>query len=236
MTEALDTLKKLQELDSELFRLRREQQHKPLELEQARQLLAEAQANASAAEARLNAAQVKRKEQELELATAEASAKKLQMQLFQVKTNKEYSAIQHEIDRAKADISLLEEQILELLETVDRLKQEQAQHASRVEAHQAALKQEELRIRQALSALDEHLQRLDAQRAELTPLVASESLALYERVLASRDGLALVPIVRESCGGCNMVQPPQVINEAYLKAKLVTCDSCNRILYVDETA
>ncbi|HAM41707.1 MAG TPA: hypothetical protein DCP69_10320 [Candidatus Omnitrophica bacterium] len=33
-----------------------------------------------------------------------------------------------------------------------------------------------------------------------------------------------------------MVQPPQVINEAYLKAKLVTCDSCNRILYVDETA
>lgn len=236
MTEALDTLKKLQELDSELFRLRREQQHKPLELEQARQLLAEYQANASAVEARLNTAHLKRKEKELELSTAEASVKKLQLQLFQVKTNKEYSAIQHEIDRAKADISLLEEQILELLETVDQLKQEQAKHAGRVEAQQAVLKQEELRIRQALSALDEQLQRLDVQRADLTPLVASESLALYERVLASRDGLALVPIVRESCGGCNMVQPPQVINEAYLKAKLVTCDSCNRILYVDETA
>jgi len=219
-----------------LFRLRREEQHKPLELEQARQLLAEAQANASAVEARLNTAQLKRKEKELELATAEASVKKLQMQLFQVKTNKEYSAIQHEIDQAKADISLLEEQILELLETVDQLKREQTQHLGRVEAQQTALKQEEIRIRQELSALEAQLQRLEVQRADLTPLVASESLALYERVLANRDGLALVPIVRESCGGCNMVQPPQVINEAYLKAKLVTCDSCNRILYVDETA
>lgn len=234
MAEMLETLKKLQEIDSELFRLRREQQHKPLELERARQVLAEEQANASAGEARFNTAQVQRKEKELELSTAEAGVKKKQMQLFQIKTNKEYSAMQHEIEQGKADISLLEEEILHLLETVDQLKQEHAQQLARVTQQQVVLAQEEARVQQELQGIAQQMHQLDAQRTALTPLIESASLALYERVLASRDGLALVPLVKESCGGCNMVQPPQVISEACLKAKLVTCDSCNRILYVDQ--
>jgi hypothetical protein len=47
-------------------------------------------------------------------------------------------------------------------------------------------------------------------------------------------GVALVPLIKDSCGGCHMVQPPQILNEAYLRAKLVMCDSCARILYVDD--
>ncbi len=236
MADVLETLKQLQEVDSELFRLRREQQHKPLELERAKQVLAEEQAKASAVEARLNAAQLQRKEKELELSTAEAHVKKLQMQLFQIKTNKEYSAMQHEIDRGKADSSLLEEEILHLLERIDQIRHEHTQQAALVNQQQAVLVQEEARIREALQAIEQQVQQLEAQRATLTPLVEVASLALYERILANRDGLALVPIVKESCGGCNMVQPPQVINEAHLKAKLATCDSCNRILYVDQNA
>ncbi len=236
MTDVLETLKQLQEVDSELFRLRREQQHKPLELERAKQVLAEEQAKAGAVEARLNATQVQRKEKELELSTAEARVKKLQMQLFQLKTNKEYSAMQHEIDIGKADSSLLEEEILHVLEKIDQIKHEHSQQLVRVNQQQAALAQEEVRIQQALQTIAQQMQQLEAKRATLTPLVEPASLALYERVLANRDGLALVPIVKESCGGCNMVQPPQVINEAHLKAKLATCDSCNRILYVDQNA
>jgi hypothetical protein len=49
-----------------------------------------------------------------------------------------------------------------------------------------------------------------------------------------RDGLALVPLVSDACGGCHRRLPPQVINQVYLKADLVTCESCNRILYFDE--
>jgi len=66
-------------------------------------------------------------------------------------------------------------------------------------------------------------------------IVSEKDAATYERVLASREGLALVPLVNDSCGGCHMVQPPQVVNEVSLKATLVTCENCNRILYVDES-
>ena len=66
------------------------------------------------------------------------------------------------------------------------------------------------------------------------PTLLPATLEVYERVLDIREGLALVPVLNDSCGGCHRRLPPQVINEVYLKAKLVTCENCNRILYFDE--
>lgn len=236
MTDQLETLRKLQELDAQLFHLRLEQRQKPLALERATQQLAEQQANAQAIGARLKALQVQQKEQEIELATKEANTKKLQLQLFQVKTNKEYTAIQHEIDQSKADASLLEEEILHLLEAVDQTTREHQAQLAHVAKQQAQFREEETRLAQELKAIEEQLAVLEQQRHAVTPLVQTPTLSVYERVLASRDGLAMVPLVNESCGGCHMVQPPQVINEVQLKAKLVTCESCNRILYLDDAS
>ena len=61
-----------------------------------------------------------------------------------------------------------------------------------------------------------------------------KSLSTYEQILEIREGLALVPLVKDACGGCNRRMPPQVVNQVYLKAQLVTCESCARILYFDE--
>jgi predicted nucleic acid-binding Zn-ribbon protein len=72
---------------------------------------------------------------------------------------------------------------------------------------------------------------LEGARKTIVPEVPPEPLAAYERVLEIREGLALVPVVGDACGGCNRRLPPQIVNEALLKAKLVTCESCNRILY-----
>jgi len=236
MADLLETLRKLQALDGELYRLRNEQRLKPLVLEEAQQRLAEQQAKAQAGEARLKTAQVQQKEKEIELSTREANITKLQTQLFQVKTNKEYTALQQEIDRAKADVSLLEEEILALIDRIEQLKREAREAVAAVVQRQEALRTEEARITNELDVIGEELTALETQRTALTPSVDAASLAVYERILASRDGLALVPLIKDSCGGCHMVQPPQVINEAYLKTKLVICDSCSRILYVDDLA
>ena len=233
MADWLESLRKLQGFDGELFRLRNEQQQKPLVLEQARQRVVEQEARAKASEAHSNSLQLKHKEKELELATREANVKKLQMQLFQVKTNKEYAAMQREIDQSKADISLIEEEILRLLEEIDHAKQEHHAQLAQVAQHQQALRTEEERIARDLAAIEQQIASLEQQRQALTPSVEPAMLSTYERVLANREGLALVPLVDSSCGGCHMVQPPQVVNEVYLKAKLTSCESCSRILYVD---
>ena len=233
MTDQIDTLRKLQEIDAQLFRLRTEQRQRPLEVEHAKQLVAEQQANAHAIEARLKALQVEQKHKELELSTRDAGIKKLQLQLFQVKTNKEYTAIQHEIDQSKADVSLSEEEILKLLETIDQTTREYKAQLVAVAQQEATWREEEVRTTHALTEIQEQVTAFDQQRQTIVPLVKADALSVYERVLASREGLAMVPLVNDSCDGCHMVQPPQVVNEVRLKAKLVTCESCNRILYLD---
>jgi len=234
MLDQIDSLRKLQEVDAQLYRLRIEQQQKPLALEQLKQGVAEQQAKAQASEAKLKTFQVQQKEKELELSTKEAGAKKLQLQLFQVKTNKEYSALQHEIEQFKADASQLEEDILKLFDGIEQAMREHRGQLALVAKAQATLREEEAKMTRELQAIEQEIAALQAQRQTLTPVVPPATLSVYERVLASREGLAMVPLLERSCGGCHMVQPPQVINEVMLKAKLVTCDSCNRILYLDE--
>ncbi len=233
MSDTVNPLRQLQTVDTQLHRLRHEQRQKPLELEQVKQKVAAQQTAVRAVEDRLKTVQLRHKEKEMELSTREAGVKKLQGQLFQVKTNKEYTAMQHEIDQHKADISLLEEAILTLLEHIDQAKQELAAQSAILSKEQAALKQEEARVEQELAAIRQQISMLEQQRQAVTPGVQREALTLYERILASRDGLALVPLLESSCGGCHMVQPPQIVNEVHLKSHLVTCESCSRILYLE---
>ena len=236
MADRLDALRRLQAVDAQLFRLRQDQQRKPRELEQVKQQAADQEAKLQAAEARLKALQVQQRDKDVELSTREATVKKLQGQLFQVKTNKEYTAMQHEIDQTKADISLFEEEILTLLETIEQTKREVAAQRARVSEEHARLTQEQTRVDRELAQIQEQIAALERQRQTITPLVEPSALSVYERVLSIREGVALVPLINDSCGGCHMVQPPQVVNEVCLKAKLVTCESCSRILYLDEPA
>ncbi len=234
MADQLEILKQLQALDGEIFQLRRQQQEKPRELEQVSAQVAAQESRLKAAEERLRALQLSQKEKEIELQTREANVKKLQGQLFQVKTNKEYTVMQREIDAIKADNSLLEETILGTFDAIDRATRERQEEQRRLEEHQQRFRAERERIERELAAIAERLAELERSRTALAPQVPQQTLSTYERVLAIREGLALVPLVNDACGGCHRRLPPQVVNEVYLKAKLVMCESCNRILYFDE--
>ena len=233
MAELINSLRKLQDLDGQLYALRHQQRQKPLELEQVKQQVAQEQEVAKAADAKHKTAQLQQKEKEGELAAREGTVKKLQGQLFQVKTNKEYAAMQQEISQSKADSSLLEEAILKLIDEVEQAKQALQAQQKRVAERQDVLKREQARIDQDLAQITQQITRLEQERLGLTPALKREELSLYDRILVSREGLAMVPMVGQSCGGCNMVLPPQVINELSLGGKMTLCESCNRILYIE---
>ena len=234
MADQLDILKRLQGIDGELFRLRKDEREKPKELERVAAQVAAQEAAVKAAESKLTGLQMSQKEREGDLQTRETQVRKLQGQMFQCKTNKEYSAMQHEIDALKADNSLLEEAILKNFDAIDEAGKSRKQEQAKLAEQQAAFKQEQARIEQALNAIREQVGKLELDRKTLTPDVPAKSLAVYERVLGFRDGLALVPLLIDMCGGCNRRLPPQVVNQVMLKADLVMCESCNRILYFDE--
>jgi len=234
MADQLEQLKKLQALDGELFRLRKLQEEKPRELEALTAVAAAQEARVKAADARVKSLQLAQKEKEGDLQTREGNVKKLQSQLFQVKTNKEYSAMQREIETLKADNSVLEEAIIKTLEEIDAAGKDKVKEQQRLAQEQERLKQEKSRIDRELAEIGTQADKLERSREALVPDIEKASLATYEQILSIREGLAMVPLMNDNCGGCYRRLPPQVINQVLLRAALVTCESCNRILYIDE--
>ncbi len=235
VADQLKVLIELQGLDGQIYQLQRELGSKPAE---AARLNADHQQSAQglkAAEDQYKALEIKRNQMEIELGEKENQIKKLQGQLFQLKTNKEYSAMQREIEGLKADKSVLEEEVLKFMEESDRIK-------ARVHTEREALKAKETELKMVLARLDEEtqkikagVQQLQASRQGLTPKVDPQTLSRYERILQNREGLALVPIKGNACGGCNIIIFPQMINEVMMATRLILCDSCARILYIDPT-
>lgn len=230
----LEPLKHLQGIDGELFKLKRRQQQMPHELEQVEARRVAQQARVKAADERLKALQVSQKEKEMELQSREERIKKLKTQLFQLKTNKDYTLMQQEIDALKADNSLLEEEIIRLLDAVDLAAKERQGEQEHLAHEEQEVARERQRLEGELEVMSRRMAQLADDRQAVLPGVPPQTLATYERVLALREGLALVPIVVDACGGCDRRLTPQVINQVYLRESLMTCEHCNRILYFDE--
>ena len=231
--DQLKVLLELQELDAQLYGLKTKLKGIPQEAASLKAQSQKATQGLQALGEQHKAFEVKRNQMEGDLGQKEAQIKKLQGQLFQVKTNKEYSALQKEIEGHKADKSVLEEEILKLMEEMDRVK-------GRSEEEKKALQVKEAEVAEVLSRLDEEttsiensMGRLQTARSVLTPKVDPQILSQYDRILERKEGLALVPVRKSACGGCHMVVPHQMINEIQTSGRLITCESCARILYVE---
>jgi hypothetical protein len=203
-------LVKLQELDSQIYALRNEKEAKPLEL------------------------QKQRKEKELELATNAEAVKKLQTQLYSLKTNKEFQTMLQQIADTKADGSLIEEKILMSFDDSDKIKAQIDQENIKLKSEEKVFLEKKKSIELRIKEIDERLNQLQEQRKQITPGIDPKMLAEYDRILSSRDGLAIVTVIDNSCGGCHMLVPPQVINLIKMYEHIVTCEVCNRIFYIAE--
>lgn len=234
--EQLSQLMKLQALDTQLYRLRRDREAKPKLIEELKARRNEEEAAVKAIEEKLKANQIKRKQMELDLSSKEDGIKKLQTQLYQLKTNKEYQTMQHEIEGQKADNSRIEDGILTLMEEAENLNRDLAKEKTLFGDAEKHLNEDKKEIEAEIASLGGSISALEAQRNEITALVDKKVLAHYEKVLANRDGVALSAVKSHSCQGCFMNLPPQVINEIKMKDKMVTCESCARILYIENEA
>jgi predicted nucleic acid-binding Zn-ribbon protein len=230
----LANLVNLQKIDSEIYSLQREKQAKPEEIKLIEAAFENKKQTLSGLEKTFLDLQKERKDKELELAAKDEAAKKLQTQLFQLKTNKEYQTMLQQISDTKADASVIEEKTLIIMEQMDKLKTD-------IEAEKENLKEEEkiynaqkAKLQARIKEIDDRLAVLDGQRRQASPNIDAKIFAQYERILVNRDGLAIVTAANNSCQGCNMFVPPQVINLIKMYEHIITCGTCNRILYIDD--
>jgi len=229
-------LVRLQTIDSEIYSLKAEKEAKPQEIKNLEAAFEAKKQHLAELEKSLLDLQKQRKERELELATKEEAGKKLQSQLYSLKTNKEYQVMLQQIQGSKADASVIEDKILVLFEQADKVKTETEQEKQKLQEEEKVFISGKKKIEDRVKEIDDRLSQLESQRKQVIPDLERKILAQYERILSSRDGLAIVSVKDNSCLGCNMFVPPQVINLIKMYERLVTCEICNRILYIDEGA
>lgn len=232
----LALLIKLQVLDTEIYTLNNEKESKPQEIKALEVSFEEKKQVFAALEKNSLDLQKQKKDRELELGTKEESIKKLQGQLFQLKTNKEYNTMMQQIEGTKADISVIEDKILQIFEQIDKVKGDVEIQKQKIKEEERILNEEKKKIEERIAVIADRISQLDGQRKQIIPGIDSKIFAQYERILLNRDGLAIVSIKDSSCQGCNMFMPPQVTNLIKMYEHIITCETCNRMLYIDDEA
>ena len=230
----INILVKLQTIDSEIYGLRSEKEAKPQEIMAIETSFEEKKQHLADIEKKSLDLQRQRKDEELELGTKEEGVKKLQTQLYSLKTNKEYQAMLQQIQDAKADASVIEDKILEFLDQIDKVKVEIENEKTRIKEEEKVFTEEKKKIEDRIRQIDDRLAQLEAGRQQIVPEIEPKILGQYERILLNRDSLAIVGVKDNSCQGCNMFVPPQVINLIKMYERIITCEICNRILFIPD--
>jgi predicted nucleic acid-binding Zn-ribbon protein len=234
LKEQLRNLLELQKVDTEIYNLGAEKQAKPQEIKALDDAFQVKKQGLADLEKKSQDTQKQKKDKELELASKEEGAKKLQSQLYSLKTNKEYQTMLQQINDAKADGSVIEDQILTLMDRLDQLKADTDKEKQALQQEENKCNQEKKKIAERVKEIDDRLAQLEGQRNQVMPGLDKKILTQYERVLKNRDGLAIVSVKDNSCLGCNMFVPAQVINLIKMYERIITCEVCNRMLYIND--
>jgi predicted nucleic acid-binding Zn-ribbon protein len=232
----LQHLIQLQQLDTEIDGMHRRIAEIPALQEAMAARLAGQQAAVDAIKQRVADSQTARREIEKEVSAVQTRLSKYKDQLMEVKTNKEYQAMQHEIASAQDAIRVQEDRILERMEEAESL-------AAELKTAEAELKRQESAVAAERTVLDAEAAALDTQaaekqsaRASITSHISQPALRLFEHVARQRKGQAVAEARDGVCTVCHVRLRPQVFNEVRRNESLIQCESCLRILYFDAAA
>ena len=192
----------------------------------------EARAALDAAKASHTSLSAQKRDAEKEMSSAEARLAKFRDQQQQVKTNKEYTAMIHEIDTAKADVDKWQEQVILRMDDVDAAAAELAQAEKTLKAAEADIATARKALEAERGEAERRLAALDAERDTLSGQIENpRALTIFEGLVISRKTAALSRAVDGLCTECRVRLRPQVFAEVRRNDAIRQCDNCQRILY-----
>ncbi|HND64450.1 MAG TPA: C4-type zinc ribbon domain-containing protein [Elusimicrobiota bacterium] len=233
MNEKIASLIRLQEMDKELDALRASVDRLSPERESLKAQIAASAARFDAGKKSLTDAQVQKKNLEIEIDTQDQQVRKHSGQLNSVKSNDAYKALLLEIEAAKKQKSDLEDQVLVLMETIEKLQKQSKEddvaaqrERADLEKKIAALDAEEAQGRAAVAAKT-------AERDAFAAAAPADARSRYESVQRGRPGfVVVVPVNGMTCGGCRTLLTADTVNQAMKGKEIVACDSCSRLLFI----
>ncbi|MFA6056966.1 MAG: C4-type zinc ribbon domain-containing protein [Taibaiella sp.] len=166
---------------------------------------------------------------------AEALIKKYEKQQDNVKNSREFEAITKEMEMQELEMKLCDKHIKDAGVRLQEAMNTKLQSQSQLEGKKEALQAKKSELDKIIKETEKEENELVKTSAKAKEKVEERLLTAYERIRASyRNGLAVVPVLRDSCGGCFNIIPPQRQAEIHQRKKIIVCEHCGRVLVDNE--
>lgn len=176
-----------------------------------------------------------KKESSLNISKEDSDAKLLKFkdQLYLVKNNKEYDAINSEIDTAKDDIFQISEELSSIKSNREEMEEKIKLYQSQNEEYAQKLDKYSTQLKDSMSSNEKEYANLKRQREKLISDLDSHIIKDYNRMFEAK-GYGAASILGEACGACYTSFPPQLISELKDQVDFKYCPSCNILLYLEQ--
>jgi predicted nucleic acid-binding Zn-ribbon protein len=230
----VEALLVLQERDARVATLTNELDEAPRQIAAVENEVASRNTKFDALKGKTRQIEADRKRIDLDVQTKQAAIARYRSQQQQTRKNEEFSALNHEIEHAEKDISVLEDSELELMEAYDKGLAEVAVAQKEVMAFAEKAKQKKAELEKRSAALAAELITAEEKQEAAEKTVPEDVLARYRRILKSKKDVAIVPIRGGACGGCHMKLTSQTVLSAKAAEQLVACENCGRLVFWGE--
>jgi len=232
--EALQALVALQQKDKHLDAIQHEIDAVPPRIAALKADLESEKKHMNDAKAKIMELEKKKKSKELDVAAKDEAARKHSAQLNDLKSNDAYKVMQAEIAAEKAAAGNIETEILQTMEELDAAKAVEKAATAEFKKTEEFSKKDLEKLEAEMSHAKGRFETSKIERDATAAAVALSEMKVYNHIRGRGKPDAVVPVVAGHCGSCQINLTPGLILEVSKLKTLVTCESCQRILFKPE--
>lgn len=235
--ERLQSLYKLQTLLSQIDRIRTVRGELPLEVRDLEDSVAGLQTRIENHKREIDDLHKKTLAEKEKINEAQAKIEKYKKQLDDVRNNREFDLLTKEIEFQTLEIELAHKHINDAARAIDNKNAEIANTEEKLADQEHVLAEKRTELDEIVSETKEDEENLREQAKAIEPEIDARTLNAFKRIRKNaHNGLGIVYIQRNACGGCFNRIPPQKQMEIKLRKKVIVCEYCGRIMIDPELA
>jgi predicted nucleic acid-binding Zn-ribbon protein len=229
--EKLNSLVHLQKIDSKLDEIRILKGELPMEVADLEDEIQGLHARQMRIEEEINGITDFIEQKKNAIKDAQALIKKYEKDSENVKNNREFEAINKEIEMQQLEVKLAEKHIKDANEEIAEKAQALEKAKKAIATKEGVLNAKKGELEKIIASTEKEEKQYLKQADEARSHVDERLLASYVKIRTNyRNGLAVVPVERDACGGCFNFIPPQKQSEIKQHKKIMVCENCGRIL------
>ena len=231
MEQKLKNLYDLQQIQTEINKIKSLRGELPLEVQDLEDELAGLQTRITNLKAEVKEDEQGISNEKHKLAQCQDDIKKYQSQQDHLRNNREYDSLSKEIEFQTLEIELSEKHIREFTADMEHKKEIIASAETKYDERKGDLKQKRDELDSIISETQKKEDELNVKKAEIESLIEDRYLTAFNRISGNvRNGLAVVTVQRDACGGCFNKIPPQRQVDIRSRKRIIVCEYCGRIL------